>query len=90
MPPGFPAKWHGLVQSRIALLLDDGGAARDGILKQLHNVGFGLVNIAGGILKVLSEIGADFGSRNLADQVVVDGRQRAEDSAQRCAGLSAP
>ena len=42
------APWHfgGLVESGVALLLDDVGTIGNGLLKQLDHVGFGFVKVA--------------------------------------------
>ena len=59
------------VEAGVALLLNQVCAVSDGLLNQLHYVGFGLVEVARRIVLVLAEVGAEGGAGNRAQQVVV-------------------
>ena len=70
---GFPSKWRSFIEAGIALLLDDFGTFGDGVFEELDDVGFGLVNVAGRIMRVLPEVGADVRAGDSAGNVEIDG-----------------
>src|SRR5712664_2623933 len=73
MPPGFPPKWRGFVQAGIALLFDHGRPVADGLLDELHHIGFRLVSVTRGVVLVLAKVGTNVRFGNPADQIVIDG-----------------
>src|SRR6267142_3005977 len=72
MPPGFPPKWRGFVQAGIALLFDHGRPVADGLLDELHHIGFRLVSVTRGVVLVLAKVGTNVRFGNPADQIVID------------------